>query len=65
MIDSPCNKICTLNAENVCVGCGRSRDEIGGWTQFSVGEKRRVLERAKARLAALLTGAGGKEAQKK
>jgi predicted Fe-S protein YdhL (DUF1289 family) len=53
MIQSPCNKICTLNADHICVGCGRSRNEIGGWTQFSDGEKRRVLERAKARLSAL------------
>jgi uncharacterized protein len=53
MIQSPCNKICTLNAENVCVGCGRSRNEIAGWTQFSDGEKRRVVEKAKGRLEAL------------
>ena len=53
MSESPCTKICTLNADHICVGCGRSRNEIGGWTQFSDGEKRRVLERAKARLFAL------------
>jgi hypothetical protein len=53
MIPSPCNKICTLDEKNVCVGCGRSRDEIAGWTRFTDGEKRRVLERARARLAAL------------
>lgn len=53
MVPSPCNKICTLNAERVCVGCGRSAAEIGGWTQFSDGEKRRVVDRAKARLASM------------
>lgn len=47
---SPCNKICTLDAEGVCVGCGRSRSEIGGWSQFSDAEKERVVARAKARL---------------
>jgi predicted Fe-S protein YdhL (DUF1289 family) len=61
MIESPCNKICTLNADHICVGCGRSRNEIGGWTQFSDGEKRRVVERAKARLSAL----GAQKQQKK
>lgn len=50
MIQSPCNKICTLNSNNVCVGCGRSREEIGGWSQFSDREKAQVVERAKARL---------------
>lgn len=53
MIPSPCNKICTLNQNNVCVGCGRSRDEIGSWSQLSDGEKKRVIGRAKARLEAL------------
>jgi predicted Fe-S protein YdhL (DUF1289 family) len=50
MIQSPCNKICTLNSNNVCIGCGRSREEIGGWSQVSDLEKALVVERAKARL---------------
>lgn len=53
MIQSPCNKICTLNAEDVCVGCGRSRAEIGGWTQFDDAAKKRVIAAAKERLAAM------------
>jgi predicted Fe-S protein YdhL (DUF1289 family) len=53
MIPSPCNKICTLNANHVCVGCGRSREEIGSWTQLSDGEKKQVVRRAEARLDAL------------
>ncbi|QGM96978.1 DUF1289 domain-containing protein [Methylocystis parvus] len=50
---SPCNKICTLNPNGICVGCGRSRAEIGGWTQFSDAEKKQVVHRAKARLDAM------------
>ncbi|WP_442755295.1 DUF1289 domain-containing protein [Methylocystis sp. JAN1] len=53
MIPSPCNKICTLNSNNVCVGCGRSREEIGAWSQLSEDDKKRVAERAKARLLAI------------
>jgi len=53
MTPSPCNKICTLNAADVCIGCGRSRAEIGSWSQLSEGEKKRVVLRAKARLDAL------------
>ncbi|MGJ0507817.1 MAG: DUF1289 domain-containing protein [Methylocystis sp.] len=53
MVESPCNKICTLNADHVCVGCGRSRAEIGAWSQMSDAERRRVVVKAKARLAAM------------
>ncbi len=58
MVQSPCNKICTLNADHICVGCGRSRAEIGGWTQMSDADRKRVVVRAKERLAAM--GAGTK-----
>lgn len=53
MVQSPCNKICTLNADNICIGCGRSRAEIGGWSQLSDGDRKRVVAKAKERLAAL------------
>jgi uncharacterized protein len=61
MIQSPCNKICTLNSNNVCVGCGRSREEIGGWSQFPDQEKAQVVKRAKARLETM----GGSKAPAK
>jgi uncharacterized protein len=50
MTPSPCNKICTLNPSNICVGCGRSREEIATWSQLSDAEKKRVLELAASRL---------------
>lgn len=53
MVQSPCNKICTLNAEGVCVGCGRSRAEIGAWSQISDADKAKVVKKAKERLAAM------------
>jgi uncharacterized protein len=53
MIPSPCNKICTLNPANVCVGCGRTREEIASWPQLADAEKKRVAERARARLDAM------------
>ena len=50
MVESPCNKICTLNAGHTCVGCGRSRaPEIGGWSQMSDADRRRVVAMAKER----------------
>ncbi len=62
MVESPCNKICTLNADNVCVGCGRSRAEIGAWSQLSDADKARVVAKAKERLAALASGPKAKQA---
>jgi uncharacterized protein len=53
MVQSPCNKICTLNAEGVCVGCGRSRAEIGAWSQLSEAEKAKVVKKARERLAVI------------
>jgi len=62
MVQSPCNKICTLDADNVCVGCGRSRGEIGAWSQLSDAEKTRVVKKAKERLAALASARRGRQA---
>jgi len=32
---SPCVGICTLDADDQCVGCRRTRAEIAGWSSFS------------------------------
>jgi len=53
MVDSPCVKICKLNAADVCEGCGRTRREIGGWSSMNDAEKRKTVETAAARLKAL------------
>ncbi len=45
MIDSPCVRICTLDDNNVCIGCGRSLTEITGWTRFTNDERRRIIDR--------------------
>lgn len=29
--DSPCVSLCKLDDDGVCLGCGRSRQEIKGW----------------------------------
>ena len=45
-IASPCVSICALNAEDVCVGCYRSADEISSWMLLDDDERRAVLARA-------------------
>lgn len=52
MVESPCIKICELNAAGVCMGCGRTRAEIGGWMQMTDAQKRETVKAAAARLKA-------------
>jgi len=42
---------CTLGGDDVCLGCGRTRDEIMAWRDLPEGERRAVKARAAARLA--------------
>jgi len=52
MIETPCVKICTLDARaGLCLGCGRTSDEIARWTAFSAAERARVMAELPARLA--------------
>tara|TARA_B100001057_G_C22165490_1_gene687326 strand:+ start:166 stop:336 length:171 start_codon:yes stop_codon:yes gene_type:complete len=42
-IESPCIKVCTLK-DGVCIGCGRTQDEIRDWT-IMTNEERRIITR--------------------
>jgi predicted Fe-S protein YdhL (DUF1289 family) len=56
MIESPCTKICMLDARSgLCLGCGRGIDEIAHWTAMSATERARVMSELPARLAAAKT----------
>jgi uncharacterized protein len=53
-IESPCNKVCVVDAASkLCIGCGRTLAEIGGWIGFTPEERRRVMAELPARLATL------------
>lgn len=43
---SPCRRHCTLDDEDVCVGCGRTLAEILGWTALDAAGRTAVLESA-------------------
>jgi predicted Fe-S protein YdhL (DUF1289 family) len=59
MIESPCVKICTLDARSAdCLGCGRTIEEIARWTRMSAAERARVMTELPARLAARREAAG-------
>jgi predicted Fe-S protein YdhL (DUF1289 family) len=42
-VKSPCNGICTLDAQDVCRGCKRTRSHISNWYVMSNDEKREVM----------------------
>ncbi|WP_421695919.1 DUF1289 domain-containing protein [Aestuariivirga sp.] len=43
-IETPCIKICVVDPETgFCIGCGRTRGEIGGWLGMSPEERRAVM----------------------
>ena len=53
MIDTPCVKICTLDARSgQCLGCGRTVDEIARWIEMSAAERARFIAELPWRLAA-------------
>ncbi len=54
MEKSPCVKICTLNLDKICIGCGRNVDEIQNWISFSDDKKASVKAQLKGRLDEVL-----------
>jgi predicted Fe-S protein YdhL (DUF1289 family) len=43
-VKSPCNGICTLNDQDVCKGCKRTRAQISRWYVMSNAEKLTVIK---------------------
>ena len=43
-IESPCNKVCVVDpVAKLCVGCGRSLDEIARWIDLDAAERTRIM----------------------
>lgn len=49
---NPCVSLCKLQ-DDICVGCGRSRDEMKAWKGLENKERKAVNERAAERLKQL------------
>jgi hypothetical protein len=44
MIESPCVKVCTLDAGRaVCIGCCRTVAEIGRWASMDAAERASIM----------------------
>jgi predicted Fe-S protein YdhL (DUF1289 family) len=54
VVESPCNRVCVVHpTARLCIGCGRSLDEIARWSGLSSAERGRIMVKLPARLAAL------------
>lgn len=49
VVESPCLNICRVNSEGICVGCRRTREEIGNWGRYTNVEKLAVIEKTRNR----------------
>ena len=53
-IESPCIKVCVMEPETgFCIGCGRTRGEIGGWLGMSPDARREIMGTLPERVATL------------
>jgi uncharacterized protein len=44
-IDTPCIKVCVIEPETgFCIGCGRTRMEIGNWLGISPAERKTIMD---------------------
>jgi predicted Fe-S protein YdhL (DUF1289 family) len=50
VIPSPCIDICRLNNNGICIGCGRTKQEITDWLASTDKERVAIYEKATVRL---------------
>ena len=48
-VPSPCTRQCCLDAQDVCLGCGRHLEEIMRWHVAGSAERQAILAAAEAR----------------
>ncbi|EGR1020706.1 DUF1289 domain-containing protein, partial [Vibrio cholerae] len=47
---SPCVRHCCLDDKDICIGCGRTLDEICRWSSVTNSEKQDILINSLARV---------------
>lgn len=49
-VESPCIKVCMLDQDRICVGCGRTLEEIAVWSRSTPDAQRAIRAAAAERL---------------
>lgn len=44
-VESPCIKVCRLDLDDRCYGCGRTLDDIRRWSTMTLEERQAVNQR--------------------
>lgn len=56
-METPCTRICQIETgTGWCIGCGRTLEEIAGWSQFSDSERREIMSSLAARRTQVAPG---------
>jgi len=51
-MQSPCVRVCAIDAHTgLCTGCGRTLEEIAGWTKMTDEERERIISTLSDRLS--------------
>ena len=50
MMPSPCIDICQLNNNGICIGCGRTKQEIADWPYATDKERVAIYDKSAVRL---------------
>ena len=58
-VASPCTRVCCLDDQDVCIGCGRTMAEICEWSLCTDERRLEINVRARARFDALRAERGG------
>ncbi len=50
-IESPCILVCSIDMDTgFCHGCGRTGDEIGGWTLYPADRRQQIMSELPERM---------------
>jgi predicted Fe-S protein YdhL (DUF1289 family) len=53
-IETPCTHVCVVHPTlKLCIGCGRSLDEIARWIDFDAAERARIMAQLPPRLTTM------------
>jgi uncharacterized protein len=54
-VKTPCNSVCAMHpVSGLCMGCGRSLEEIAGWIGFDDKKRAAIMARLPGRLAVMI-----------